>query len=92
LVTGDGLPLVAKVNDGNASDKVWNKESFDELESSFLDPQGILYVADSALVTLKNLHLMAEKRVRLISRLPETFGIAKTLKEMAWQRDLMGTS
>jgi transposase len=79
--------LVAKVNDGNASDKIWNKEIFDELESSFLDLQGILYVADSALVTLENLNLMAEKRIRFVSRLPEAFGIAKNLKEMAWQKD-----
>lgn len=87
LVSGDGLPLVANVNDGNASDKIWNKEIFDELETSFLDPQGILYVADSALVTLENLSLMAKKRIRFASRLPENFAIARTLKEAAWQTD-----
>ena len=86
LVSGDGLPLVANVNDGNASDKIWNKEIFDEIETSFLDPKGILYVADSALVTLENLSLMAKKQIRFISRLPENFAIAKTLKEEAWQK------
>jgi len=29
---------------------------------------------------------MAKKQIRFISRLPENFAIAKTLKEEAWQR------
>jgi transposase len=67
LVSGDGLPLVADVHDRNASDKSWNKEIFDEIKTSFLDPKGILYVADSALVTLENLSLMVKKQIRFIS-------------------------
>jgi transposase len=86
VVTSEGMPLLGDVRDGNLSDKVWNQEILNEIESSFLVPQHVVYVADSALVTADNLEQMAKQKIRFISRLPEVYGLAKTLKEAAWKQ------
>lgn len=85
VVSKEGLPLLAAVNDGNTSDKTWNLEVIREIQQSFLDPVELLYVADSALITRDNLDAMAGANLRLVSRLPETYKLAAELKERAWQ-------
>lgn len=87
VVSGEGLPLMADVRDGNTSDKLWNGDVIDEIQRSFLDPKTIVYVADSALVTPENLARMNEHGIRFISRLPETYKLAAELKERAWAQD-----
>lgn len=84
IVSGEGFPLLGTVKDGNTSDKAWNSEMIDEIQQSFLDPQKVIYVADSALVTPQNLEKMAQYKMRFVSRLPETYHLAKELKERAW--------
>jgi len=87
VVSGEGLPLLGTVQDGNTSDKVWNSQIIDEIQQSFLDPQKVIYVADSALITAANLDKMAQHKMRFISRLPETYHLAHELKERAWAID-----
>src|SRR5690606_29954483 len=84
VVTGEGLPLMGSVHDGNISDKAWNLDMIREMQESFLDPQRVIYVADSALITPDNLAKMAEHRMRFVSRLPETYKLAEELKARAW--------
>lgn len=87
IVSGEGLPLMGDVRSGNTSDKAWNLEMLGEIQESFLDPQRVVYVADSAMVTPDNLEAIAQHRMRFVSRLPETYKLAKELKERAWQKD-----
>lgn len=87
VVSQDGVPLSGTIRDGNWSDKVWNQETLKAMTDSFLDPQSIIYVADSALVTMKNLRLLAESKVRFISRLPDNFKLAHTVKDKAFTAD-----
>ncbi|BAS26328.1 transposase [Limnochorda pilosa] len=75
------------IGDGNLSDKIWNREMIESLEQSFLDPRSVVYVADSSLVTAKNLQRMAQSKVRFISRIPETFKAAGEVKARAFAED-----
>lgn len=84
IVSQDGVPLGGTVRNGNWSDQVWNREILGAMEQSFLDPQSIIYVADSALISIHNLRLMAQSKVRFISRLPERFKVAQTVKDRAF--------
>lgn len=88
IVNHEGIPLCGELRDGNTSDKTWNHDVLEELESLLPVAKGkCIYVADSALVTKANLDLMAEKDIAFISRLPDTFGIGKELKEWAFQEN-----
>lgn len=84
IVSAEGLPLIGEVRDGNLSDKVWHRDTLDEIRQSFLDPQKVVYVADSALVTPENLARIDQYRMRFISRLPESYRLAAELKDRAW--------
>ena len=86
VVSGEGLPLMGDVRSGNTSDKAWNLEMLSEIQTSFLDPQRVIYVADSALITPDNLAKMAEHRMRFVSRLPETYKLAAQLKDQAFKK------
>jgi transposase len=87
IVSKDGLPVYGDIRDGSYSDKLWNREVLAALEKSFLDPQTIVYVADSSLVTKKNLQLMAERKVKFISRLPEVFNECQQAKDKVFTRN-----
>ena len=83
----DGIPLWADVMDGNTSDKTWYGDLTRRVETLLsLDVwNSLLVVADSAFVTKENLDLY-EKRF-FISRLPETYGLCKTVKDRAWEQE-----
>jgi len=88
VVNGEGVPLLGEAYDGNESDKVWNNRVIGELAEQFTDRlTELVYVADSALVTKKNLDLIAGKDVRFISRLPATFGQEQEAKDRAFADD-----
>ena len=79
------MPVLGTVTDGNTSDKTWNKDTIEEM-AKVLAPnigKGILYVADSALVTPTNLDLMEKNDIKSITRLPENYNLASSLKEKA---------
>ncbi|BAS26273.1 IS1634 family transposase [Limnochorda pilosa] len=84
VVTSDGMPILGTIRDGNLNDQIWNREILEALKTSFLDPRRVVYVADSSLVTTKNLDLMAQSKVRFISRLPERFKACDEVKAQAF--------
>lgn len=89
FVNREGVPLFGTVESGNQSDKTLNGAMIDRLTEA-LDPTqlaGLIYVADSALVTGPNLARLATHAIRFISRCPETFGVAAAAKAVAWAAD-----
>lgn len=89
LATAEGIPFRATVHDGPLADKTWNSQILDrlQLELSASELDRLLYVADSALVTMPNLRKMDGMGLHFVSRLPDTFSVSATLQETAWQTD-----
>lgn len=76
IVNEHGIPLAAKVMDGNTSDIEWNKMAIDlvhDLQENGLN-QGI-YIADSKLMTTDLVRKMLQKPkgIQFISRCPANF-------------------
>lgn len=84
VVSQDGVPLLGTIRDGSWSDKVWNREVLEAMAKSFLDPQSIVYVADSSLITIKNLRILADSKARFISRLPDNYKLTSIVKDKAF--------
>ena len=86
-VNQDGIPLIGEPLSGNVDDKTWNSEFINKLSQNFnrVDLKELIYVADSALVTKKNLQEVKEKELSFISRLPANFKLAQELVALAWQ-------
>lgn len=74
LVTiGRGMPLLGNVNDGNLDDKTWNSQLIDTMTKA-LQPEQIrklVYVADSAFFTEKNVKKAHGKKLYFISLVSE---------------------
>ena len=85
LCVDDGIPIYTKCEDGNASDKVINKNLIRKMVERMkeLGQDNFVYVADSALITKENLRLMDDEKngFRFLSRLPMTF------RECGWAID-----
>jgi transposase len=77
LLCVDGnVPIVGKLEDGNASDKTINHRLLSEV-SRHMHKHGVaedafIYIADSAMVTAANLEQIGE-RTRFITRLPASY-------------------
>jgi transposase len=93
LCVDDGIPIYTKCEDGNASDKVINKNLIRKMVERMaeLGQDNFVYVADSALITKENLRLMDDEKngFRFLSRLPMTFhecgdAIDRAVDEEAW--------
>jgi len=78
LCVDHGIPIRSKLENGNKSDKTVNEDLLREIVDRMrhLGARDFLYVADSALVTPKNLELMNDenKGCRFVTKLPETYG------------------
>ena len=94
LCVDRGIPVAAKLINGNESDKVINKNLLGEVSKKMreLGQDDPVYVADSALVTEDNLDLLSdkEKGCRFITRLPRTYKecrevVAWAVEQTAWQ-------
>lgn len=89
--TSDGIPVIGEVANGNESDMTVNGRWIKNLRSILRKETDdyLLYVADSAVVTNKNLDLInrPDIAIDLISRLPGRFGIEKELKVKACAED-----
>ena len=81
LCAEKNIPIIGKVENGNASDKTINNEMLTKVaqymkRANFLK-QDYIYVADSALVTPDNLLLLggcdSENKQRFLTRLPENY-------------------
>lgn len=84
VVSEHGIPMMGTIGDGNLNDKVWNMEILDGIRECFLDPKRIIYIADSALMTKKNLRRLTEDGIRFVSRVPENFGVTASVKAKAF--------
>ena len=75
LCVSGNVPILGKITDGNASDKTVNNDLLnrisDHLACYGVAPQAYVYLADSALITPKNLKQLSDKW--FISRLPATY-------------------
>jgi len=81
-----GLPCLGAIKDGNASDKVSNLETIEEI-LAFFPPEirsSMVYIADSALVTEKNLARLSQEKMHFVSLLPGTFSCGETVRKKAW--------
>ena len=92
LCVDRGVPIFGKVLDGNSSDKTSNNKMLTQISSLLakhrLGPGAFVYVADSAMVTEKNLKAIGDNR--FITRLPATYDACKSaihhaLTEKSWQ-------
>jgi transposase len=86
-VNQEGIPVIGEPLSGNQDDKTWNFDFIKSLSSCIgeVDLKSITYVADSALITEKNLAELQD--MFFISRFPATFKLEKQLIELAWQKD-----
>jgi transposase len=84
------VPVFAKTEDGNGSDKVINNAILSDI-SRYMARHGIesgafIYIADSAMVTAKNLETIGDQ-VLFISRLPATFKVCSEAITAAIEAD-----
>ena len=87
------VPVFAKTEDGNGSDKVINNAILSNISRYMarhgIEPGAFIYIADSAMVTAKNLETIGDQ-VLFISRLPATFkacseAITTAIEAGQWQ-------
>jgi len=83
----NGLPVSGGLKSGNASDKVSNLEAIEEILAIFPEElrQSMVYIADSALVTEKNLTRLSQEKMRFVSLLPGTFGCGEMVRKKSWE-------
>lgn len=91
-VTKEKIIVVGDVNDGNTSDKEWNKDILKELRG-VMKSHGLkdfIYVADSAAVTEEMLKLLAgngseEPEIPFVTRLPGIYSLESELRSKAYE-------
>ena len=86
-VNSDGFPIHGEPINGNKDDKTWSGELLTKFKKVVNDELTQILVADSALITIKNLKIMYEKGILFISRLPDNFGSSEELKLRAWREN-----
>lgn len=76
LCVDRNVPIFGKIEDGNAADKSVNNDVLSEISKHMaahgLGTWAFIYIADSALITKKNLEVIGED-VLFVSRLPATY-------------------
>ena len=85
-VQQNGQVVMGEMLSGNKSDNKWNPEAALKMKE-FFDTQGyrdVVFVGDCALISNESLANLTKKNVQFISRLPETYNLAKELKTLAW--------
>lgn len=82
--TEEGVPFFGEPLAGDTDDKTWVK-SFVEVFPRLREILGgmELLVVDAAAMTEEVLRMVGKEKIRLISRLPETFNLCRELKEEA---------
>ena len=83
--TGDGVPIIGEIANGNESDMTLNGRWVKNLRNMMKKEydEFLLYIADSSFVTTENLKLRKDTNIDIISRLPGRFGIENELKVKA---------
>ena len=94
LCVDRGIPVAARLVNGNESDKVINRHLLSEVAQKMqeLGERDPIYIGDSSLVTADNLELLAdeEKGCRFITRLPRTYKecrevVAQAAAQKRWE-------
>jgi len=84
------IPVFGATEDGNASDKIVNNEVLTSISKYMADngikKEGFIYIADSAMVTRKNLETI-DNDIQFISRLPATYKECSNLIKNAVTND-----
>jgi transposase len=92
LCVDANVPILGKLEDGNASDKAINHRLLGEISGHMhqhgIAPDAFIYIADSAMVTEANLERIGE-HTRFITRLPGTYNehdrvILSAIEADAW--------
>ena len=93
LCVDRNVPVFGKIEDGNASDKSVNNDVLSEISKHMaahgLGTGAFIYIADSALITKKNLKVMGQD-ILFISRLPATYkecdrAIKEAVEKDVWE-------
>jgi len=93
LCVDRNVPVFGKIEDGNASDKSVNNDVLSEISKHMaahgLGTGAFIYIADSALITKKNLEAIGED-ILFVSRLPATYkecdrAIKEAVAKDAWE-------
>lgn len=84
------IPVFGATEDGNASDKIVNNEVLTSISKYMADngikKEGFIYIADSAMVTRKNLEKIGNG-IQFISRLPANYKECSNLIKAAVEAD-----
>lgn len=77
----NGLIVDAVVLSGNKDDKTYNTDTIKRLDATLknlnVNKKNFYYIADSALFSQENLKLATERKIKLITRMPDNTLIAK---------------
>ena len=93
LCVDRNVPIFGKTEDGNGSDKTINNEILSSISKRMavhgLEPEAFIYIADSAMVTKKNLLTIGDSTL-FISRLPASYNeclrvIKEAIGKDQWQ-------
>lgn len=84
------IPVFGQTEDGNASDKVINNKILSSISKYMAEnrikKEGFIYIADSAMVTQKNLEKIGDG-IQFISRLPANYKECSRLIKSAVEKD-----
>ncbi len=84
------IPVFGQTEDGNASDKVINNKVLSSISKymaeNSIKKEGFIYIADSAMVTRKNLEKIGDE-IQFISRLPANYKECSRLIKSAIEKD-----
>jgi transposase len=90
LCVDRNVPIFGNTEDGNGSDKNINNRILSEISQRMtvhgLEPGAYIYIADSALVTPKNLDALGED-ILFITRLPANYGECNRVIKEAIEKD-----
>jgi len=79
-----GIPLLGKVLDGNAADSLAAAQFFARVRDLVSDPREVCLVADSKGWCSRTLAVVAAEGLRLLSRLPRSEQLHRTLMDTPW--------
>ena len=84
------IPVFGQTEDGNASDKVINNKVLSSISKYMAEnrikKEGFIYIADSAMVTQKNLEKIGDE-IQFISRLPANYKESSRLIKSAIEKE-----
>ena len=87
MLTGDGIPVLGEVLDGNRSDTAAAADYFARLRHLVADPREVVCVADCKAWSGTVLTMIQREHMRLLSRLPRNHKVHSEIMSRAWKPD-----